>query len=199
MNTFIISQIFATGSLIVTILSFWAKKKTHIFSFLVLDCVFLILSYMMLHEFSGAFTNSICLFRNLFTIFANSNSKYHKAIYYVLFAIVHSIICVVTFKSPVDLLPLVAALISCIYSYIKDEKYIRIFMATMVFVWLVYDICIGSYVSILTESISFTSALIAITKYNIVPVITKKKLLTKQNDKYIVSINKDTSQRNKAA
>lgn len=168
-SSFGISQLFACGSLIVTVLSFWGKEKKSMIAMLVLDSLFLACSYTFLGEFSGAITNVICLARNFFAIYKDKNPRFDKPIFFILFAVVHTIACIFTFTGPVSLLPLLAAYICCVYSYSKNDSLVRFGIAAMVTVWLIYDIAVGSYASIVAESIALCSAIAAIVKLEVVP------------------------------
>lgn len=174
-SSFGISQLFACGSLIVTVLSFWGKEKKAMIAMLVLDSLFLACSYTFLGEFSGAATNVICLGRNLFAIYKDKNPNFDKPIFFILFAMVHTVACALTFTGPVSLLPLLAAYICCAYSYSKNDTLVRFGIAGMVTVWLIYDIAVGSYASIVAESIALCSAVAAIVKLEAIPRVKKMK------------------------
>lgn len=181
-GSFEISQLFACGSLIVTVLSFWGKEKKAMIAMLVLDSLFLACSYTFLGEFSGAITNVICLARNLFAIYKDKNPHFDKPIFFMLFAMVHTVACVFTFTGPVSLLPLLAAYICCVYSYSKNDSLVRFGIAAMVAVWLIYDIAVGSYASIVAESIALCSAVAAIVKIEVIPRVKKMRKRVNEAD-----------------
>lgn len=181
-NHFFISQIFACGSLVVTVLSFWGKEKKSMIAMLVLDSLFLACSYMFLGEFSGAATNVICLGRNLFAIYKEKNPYFDKPVFFILFAMVHTVACGLTFTGPVSLLPLLAAYICCFYSYSKNDTVVRFGIAAMVAVWLIYDIAVGSYASIVAESIALCSAVAAIFKLEVIPRMKKKEKRAREKE-----------------
>ena len=167
--SFIISQGFACGSLIVTVLSFWYKDKKSMIRMMVIDSICLGLSYLLLGETTGSITNLICLVRNI-TAYAitSEEASSRRTIAGTVFLILHFAAFALTFENLYNVIPLIASTLSCTaYFFIKKEDTVRIVMALSVFVWLIFDIVIGSYVSILAESISCTSAFFAIIKYSI--------------------------------
>lgn len=167
MNKFILSQIFALFSLIATVLCVWQKKRNGILKFLTLDSIFLTISYFLLNAYSGATTNIICAFRNVFFYLKEKNKKFDKLYILIVFIIFHLAVGIKFYSGINSTLPIIGAIVFCITAWQKNPRIVRTGTAIMVLMWLLYDISIKSYVSIITESISFVSAVIAIIKIDI--------------------------------
>jgi len=167
MNSFYLSQIFATCSLIVTVLCTWQKDRKGIILFLLLDSIFLTISYFFLEAYTGAITNIICIIRNIFFYLKEKNEKLDNKNIPIIFIAIHIILGVLSYKSWNSILPIIGSVIFCITAWQNNSRTVRFGTAIMVLMWLIYDITIKSYVSIITETISFTSAVLAIIKIDV--------------------------------
>lgn len=179
MDSFYVSQIFATCSLVVTILCTWQKNRKGILLFLLLDSIFLTISYFFLNAYSGAITNIICIFRNIFFYLKENNEKIDNKYIPILFIIIHIIVGVLSFNSFNSILPIIGSVVFCIAAWQNNPKIVRLGTMIMVFMWLIYDITIKSYVSIITETISLLSAVLAIIKIDILKEYEKYKNISK--------------------
>ena len=110
------------------------------------------------------------MFSNFFGIFRTYISKEkekHKNLnkwYILLFFIIgYAIIGFISFDGKiVSLLPIIAEIIYVIVLWQKDVKKIRIGTLLMVILWLIYDIFVKAYPSMITDLIVMSSTIIAI-------------------------------------
>lgn len=189
MSNFFISQIFAMCSLMSTMLCTWQKSRKGILFFLLLDSIFLTISYFLLDAYTGAVTNIICIFRNIFFYLKENNGKVNNMCIPMSFIILHIIFGVISFNSFNSILPIIGSVIFCITAWQDNAKIVRLGTMLMVLMWLTYDITIKSYVSIVTETLSFLSALIAVIKVDILKEYVDKN---NSNDKCIDKIRSKT-------
>lgn len=180
MNMFFISQLFAACSLIATILCTWQKKRKKILMYLLLDSIFLTLSYSCLRAYTGAITNFICIFRNIVFYKKENNKIINQKYTPLFFALLHIMIGIIFFNSINSILPIIGSVIFCITAWQDNPRIVRFGTMLMVFMWLVYDITINSYVSIITETLAFLSAILAIVKMDIIKKDTDTKLLVEK-------------------
>ena len=110
------------------------------------------------------------MFSNFFGIFRTYISKEkekHKNLnkwYILLFFIIgYAIIGFISFDGKiVSLLPIIAEIIYVIALWQKDVKKIRIGTLLMVILWLIYDIFVKAYPSMITDLIVMSSTIVAI-------------------------------------
>lgn len=110
------------------------------------------------------------MFSNFFGIFRTyiiKEKEKHKNLnkwYILLFFIIgYAIIGFISFDGKiVSLLPIIAEIIYVIALWQKDVKKIRIGTLLMVILWLIYDIFVKAYPSMITDLIVMSSTIVAI-------------------------------------
>lgn len=192
MSKFYLSQIFATCSLIATTLCTWQKGRKKILLFLIFDSIFLAISYSFLNAYTGAITNIICIFRNICFYLKENNKKMNNKCIPMAFVLMHIIIGIFLFDSFNSILPIIGSITFCLTAWQSNAKTVRIGTIIMVFMWLIYDITVKSYISILSETISLLSAILAVIKIDLLKGYEKcraiSKLLGKTNNKMLDKI-----------
>ena len=109
------------------------------------------------------FFNFFCIF----IIYIIKKKEKHKNLnkwYILLFFIIgYAIIGFISFDGKiVSLLPIIAEIIYVIALWQKDVKKIRIGTLLMVILWLIYDIFVKAYPSMITDLIVMSSTIVAI-------------------------------------
>lgn len=176
-NTNIMAQICGIGSLVVTVLSTWGHKKNMIFMLLI-DSLSLSLAYFLLGEITGALTSVLCLLRSATALYLdkypNALSKTRHYIPFI-FATVFLAIGIITFDKASCIIIISAGLLSCLAAFSKNDSTVRISVALVIVLYLIYDLLVGSYMSMLGELISTISGIISIAKNEVLPWIKRSK------------------------
>lgn len=170
---YILSQTFAFGSLVVTCLSTWGKKGNMV-TMLVLDSVFLGCCYLFLGEYSGAITSITCLCRSVAALYFDKHPDHYRSYIPYIFAAVFLTIGFITFDGLPSMIATTAGLISCFSVFSRNDRVVRISIAAVIFLWLCYDICVHSYVSMIGESISVVAAMASIYTNELLPYMKKR-------------------------
>ena len=174
-----IAQFFGILGLIVMIYSLFQKNKNKMLWFVVLNGLFFGCQYFLLQAYSGMFSNFFGIIRT-YICKENENRDSLNKWYVVTFFIVgYIIIGFITFDGHIiSLLPIIAELIYVLTLWQKSVKKIRYGTLLMVILWLIYDIVVKAYPSMITDLIVMTSTIVAICINDL-----KKKGMNK-NEKY---------------
>lgn len=167
-----LSQVFAFGSLIVTCLSTWGKKRNMV-SMLVLDSFFLGCCYFLLGEYSGSVTSIVCVLRSVVALFFEKHPYLYRNFIPWVFATVYLSIGIITFSGFPSIIATSAGLISCFSVFSRNDSVVRISIAAVIFLWLGYDICVHSYLSMIGETISALTAIVSIYTNELLPRMKK--------------------------
>ncbi len=163
----IIAQIFGVMGSISIVLSNWQKSKNKMMIFVLLDSVFYFIQYMLLKAPAGAVTNIVSFFRViLFSKKEKIKMKNNNIILYMVL-IVYLILGMLTFKTFIDCLPIIATIIYTIFLWQDNTQKIRIGSSIMFFMWMIYDIFVKAYFGAIAECFLLITSLLAIIKTKI--------------------------------
>ena len=161
MNKFIIAQIFGALGVIFSVLSAQMKTKKNIMIMLLLVNLASAISFWLLDGISGTL---ICLF-SIFETFINYlyDEKNKKVPTYIIafYIIITLVLGCISYTKPLDILPVICALIYCITICTKKESIIRIEMLINQPLWLVYNVLVKSYLFIISNILTFISLIIS--------------------------------------
>lgn len=145
--SFIIIQIIGFAAWLLLALSYHRKNTNKILSFQIMGNVLFCLHYFLLGAYSGLF---ICLFETMFDF---GYYKTDKDKYIYMFSVPVRIFGgLLTYRSPVDVLPIAASLIDG-YSLTKKKKVVVIGAVITYMLWVIYDICVLSWSGALTDGL----------------------------------------------
>ena len=175
-----IAQTFGILGLIVMIYSLFQKNKNKMLWFVVLNGLFFGCQYFLLQAYSGMFSNFFGILRTYICKEKEENKSLNKWYVLAFFMIGYIIIGIITFNGHIiSLLPIIAELIYVITLWQKSVKRIRYGTLLMVILWLIYDVVVKAYPSMITDLIVMTSTIIAMCVNDL------KKKGMKNNEKYI--------------
>ncbi len=164
----VIAQCFGIFALITTVSSFHFKEYRQIVFLQLLSSVFFTIHFLLMY-FSGqtdALTagvlNAISLTRNVVLRYtADRRTEKGTAWIAGVFSVIVIIAGLITWKSPISLLFIIAMVFITIAMSIKNPNTLRLLMVIAMPFSFTYDLCIGSIGGSINEAISFFSALIA--------------------------------------
>lgn len=158
-----IAQGFGILGLIVMIISLFQKNKDRMLLYVVFNGIFFGIEYLLLKAYSGMFSNFFGIIRTYVSKEKEKKEKYDKWYFLTFFLIGYAIIGFISFDGKIiSLLPIIAEIIYVITLWQKDVKKIRIGTLLMVILWLIYDIFVKAYPSLITDLIVMSSTIIAI-------------------------------------
>ena len=171
-NDIISQAIFAIGAILGAI-GAQQKAKKNILIFFSASTFVASISFVFLEAYPGA----LSLF--MMAVFGIINYKFdekEKKIPIVILAIFIAIVVglgVITFATITDALPIIAAVCYIFAMTQQKENRVRLFTISNLSLFVAYDLITTAYVASLTDGIFAISTIIAIARYDIVPMFKK--------------------------
>lgn len=165
MTIYIISQILAFIAFLLSLLAYYRSKKEKIMLTMVASNTLNLIHYLLLWATTGCLTKILAILRDFFIVIKEKRKRNSK-IFLAIFIIIYIITAIITYKDFTSLLPLLAALIYIIAIRDWNEWVVKKSACFCYFLWLIYNIRIGSIIATLATIISIISSFIAILKYN---------------------------------
>ena len=141
------------------------KRRKQILVALLALNLFSALNFIFLNSLSSAYISLFAILEMLINyIFERRKQEVPKLLVAVYFAI-NIILGALTFTSPLDILPIVCAILFCITILLKCEQSIRYTMLANQVLWLLFDIAVGAYMFAVSNILTIVSTGIAIYRY----------------------------------
>ena len=166
MSKFVIAQIFGVIGIIFSVLSMQMKTKKNIMLMLLGLNLASALNFLFLDSMSGAL---VCFFGIVETVVNYIfDSKNKKVPTYVIafYIVVNLILGISSYHSPLDIIPIVCALLYCATVCTSKESNIRKLMFGNQSLWLVYDIIVKAYMFSISNILTLISIIIAMYRYD---------------------------------
>lgn len=158
-----IAQGFGVLGLLVMVISLFQKNKDKMLGYVVFNGIFFGIEYLLLGAYSGMFSNFFGIFRTYVSKEKEKHRNLNKWYILLFFIIGYTIIGFISFDGKIiSLLPIIAEIIYVITLWQKDVRRIRIGTLLMVILWLIYDIFVKAYPSMITDLIVMSSTIVAI-------------------------------------
>lgn len=172
--TQIIAQILGILALGVTIVCYQFNSQKKILAAQMIAATLFTVNLALLGGMSGALLNIHGICRAL-TFYQRGKHKWADSPFWVWFYIVAAVVCVaVTYKSPVDILPLVGQIFTTISFFMKDAAKIRLFTLPSPPCWFIYHLTTGNIGGTLNEIFVISSIIIGMIRLD------RKKTTAKQ-------------------
>ena len=163
---FIVAQILAFFALIANVVAIQLKKKKQILFFWIFAAFFFTLSFIFLQAYSGALACAIAGVQTTLSYFFEKRNKKFPLWLAIISIFVSLLAGFFTYQHPLDLLPIIAAIVY-VYSIVQtQEKFIRQLTLLNLFIWIIYDFVIGAYVTAISDAIFIVSTIVAISRYD---------------------------------
>ena len=135
-------QLIGFGALIAMGLSYWQNDKRTILLWQVVANLIFAIHYTLLHAYSGALCS-----------FFQEKFNWSKLVTAIPIVAVFLLIAVVTYETPVTVLPIVASLAALLPFFQSRRRVIQVAGIASGLSWLVYVIAVRSYSGMVTESV----------------------------------------------
>lgn len=187
MNKIVLAQIFGLLGAISMLLSSWQKTRNKVLTFLILDSIFYLIEYIILGALSGAFINVVSIIRTIIFKYKDKNKIFQSNIILLLILLLYILVGVFTYNGLISIFPVVASILYAIVLWQDNVKKIRLGSAIMILSFLIYNIAVGAYLSILVELVLLISSITAIIKLDILNAKEKNLVQTNwQNVKTVI-------------
>ena len=144
-SNFIIAQIFGVIGIIFSVLSMQMKTKKNIMIMLLCLNLASALNFLFLDSISGSLVCFFAVFETFLNYLFDSKNKRVPVYVIAFYVVVNLILGFSTYKSIIDLIPIVCALIYCATVCTNREFIIRKEMFANQTLWLIYDIIVKAY------------------------------------------------------
>lgn len=150
---YIISQVIVVVAYLVYGMGFLGKTKVGMISKSIAYNALLVIQYIILGATSGIIASSVNVARNAYFIYAYKKEKGTRAVI-IISIIVTIVLTAVTYKSPIDILPLLFSLIAVVAYGAKEigTKFVRCLNIAASIFYIVYAICIHSWLMVPCET-----------------------------------------------
>lgn len=164
--SFIISQVIVVVAYIIYGMGFLGKTKIGMISKSIAYNALLAVQYILLDATSGVIASGVNVARNAYFIYAYKKEKGTKAVI-IISVIVTIILTMLAYKSPIDILPLMFSLIAVVAYGAKNigTKFVRVLNIASSIFYIIYAICIHSWLMIPCETYVILTTMIGWVKH----------------------------------
>lgn len=170
-----VSQVFALASLVFDLVAMQRKRKPTLLNMDVMAAICSFLHYAFLGAWAGMVSKAVTTARNGIAAYNSSKKIKTPRVLPLVFIAIYIVIGCFTFKSPLDILPILAPCIYTVVIYMCDITKIRYAGVATAVIWLIYDICVFSIVGVVTKIILIINDSIAIYRFRKKKKKSKKK------------------------
>jgi hypothetical protein len=166
MYNFVVAQIFGILGIIFSVLSMQMKTKKNIMIMLLGLNLASALNFLFLDSISGSL---VCFFGAIETVinycFDSKNKKI--PLYIIAFYVIVNIgLGISSYHSPIDILPVICALLYCATVCVKRESNIRKLMFLNQTIWLIYDLIVKAYMFSISNILTIISIVISYFRFD---------------------------------
>ena len=161
---FITAQIFGICAMIALFCIYQQKdRKKLILCKLCADVAWSV-HYFCLGAYGGIVPNFVGIFRELTFVQRDRKKWASHPIVPVLFILINWGIGALTFRAPINILPIAASTFVTISLWLRKPRLTKLISIPVSLTFLIYDIFVGSHIGIVNESIAIVSILISFLK-----------------------------------
>lgn len=170
---YLLAQGLGVIALIIAILSFQQNAQKKIVTYQMISSVFFCVHFCMLDATLGGILNGIGVFRA--AIFRNRDTKWaSNKIWFFLFCALFIFAGAFSWAGPISLLPILSMILTTIAFWIKNPRIVRFVSLPASPLWFIYNLVYRSYPGMITELFVFSSILVAVFRFDILPMLRKK-------------------------
>lgn len=163
---FITAQICGILVIISNILAMQMKNKKQIILMFILANLFSAINFVLLQSYSGAI---ICIFAIVQTLinkfFENKNKKVPRTIIGI-YIIISIVLGAITFKSYIDILPILCSILYTLTIIQEKESKIRRITLINIILWILYDIVCQAYTAAISDFLMTISTIIGMYRFD---------------------------------
>ncbi|PCI25657.1 hypothetical protein COB57_00345 [Candidatus Peregrinibacteria bacterium] len=164
---FLIIQAIGGLALLLTIISFQQKNRNSIIKIQIFSSILYSLHFFLLNALSGSIMNFIGIFRG-YVFHKKTEKKWAKnPLWLYVFMTIIIIATVITWQSPISLLPMTASLIGTYAYWQTDAKKVRWMSLCSSPLWMIYNIAVLSIPGIISEIFIASSTIIGMYRFDV--------------------------------
>ncbi len=159
------TQIFGALALVFWVFSIQTKAKSKILTLQMFANIFYAVQYFLLGAFSASMMNITSTVRSFIYERYETKKKKTPLIFLIIFCIVIIIIGIITYTSPLSILPILITLAYCITTWLNGTFATYITFVICAIIWIYYNISIGAYISVIGNIFEIISGIIALIRF----------------------------------
>jgi uncharacterized membrane protein YqjE len=141
------------------------EKKNLLFCFALVNLMFAI-NFFLLSEYAGTVICLIAFAQTIVSYIFHINNKEFPRVLIPVFIVISLLCGAISYKSYIDILPVICSVLYIISILQKREKYIRITVLLNILLWIIYDAYVMAYTAMISDVFFTISTLIAIARYD---------------------------------
>lgn len=154
-------------ALLFVLLSFQKNKRVNILLLMLAGLILFVIHYCLLNAWTGALMNLIEAGVVFVAYKKETNSWAKQKLWPYVFALLYIMAGIITAKSPMDFLPIIAQIFGAVAVWQTNPKTIRFIMLAPRPLWFIYNFTVGSYAGMTAEILILASVLIGIFRFDI--------------------------------
>ncbi|MBQ7137277.1 MAG: YgjV family protein [Bacilli bacterium] len=163
----VVAQLFGFIALTFLMFSIQSNKKLTVLFLQVIANAFFGLQYIILKTFSAVLMNFVAIFRSIiYYMYEKKNKRAPKTVILLLFLLI-IVFSVTSFNGLISLLPIAATMLYTYGTWQADMKTYRIVVIAGAIFWLIFNINVGAYVSVISSILELISGIIAVCRYDL--------------------------------
>ena len=166
MYNFYVAQVFGVIGLILSILSMQMKTKKNIMIMLLLLNLASALNFLFLDSITGCLICFFAVFETYINYLYDSKGKKIPIYVIAFYILLNLVLGLISFKSLIDIIPIVCALLYITTVCTKSESKIRKLMFSNQALWLIYDINSKAYMFAITNILTLISIVVAFFRFD---------------------------------
>ena len=157
----LIAQLFGIGAMISLFCIYQQKERKKLILCKLCADLFWCAHYLCLGAYGGIVPNFVGIFRELTFLHRDEKKWASSPIVPVFFILLNWGIGAFTFQSPINILPIAASTFVTVSLWLRKPRLTRLISIPVSITFLIYDVCVGSYIGIVNESLAIVSILLA--------------------------------------
>ncbi len=162
---FLISQGVGFLAMAAGMISYQRRTRIGIITFNAVSNVLWVIQYFMLGAYSAVVANAIAAVRNIVYCLRGRWKPADSRAMPLIFACIFAISGVFTYRTPFDILPVLAMCIASFAFFFKSERLIRWLSVGVAALWLSFSVYAGSISGMISDSMNLITIIIGIIRY----------------------------------
>ena len=162
----IFSQALGSVALIFVCIGYFTKEKSRFLIFQLVSNIFYASSFLFAGAWVGCLTILISTLRCTFLYIAETHMVKHTLCYLFIFIFCYILVGLLFWDTPLDLIPIICAVIFTLSFYIKNLQTMRYCLILPNLLFVIYNLFCFTFANALLDSIEVIAIIISIIKYN---------------------------------
>lgn len=161
----ILAQFVGFIAILIDIYSIQKKEKKNILKIQIASTTAYAIQYSMLRAYAGVIPDVITIIRNAVFIKIGENKAKSSKIILMIFIVLILILGIFTYDDYFSIIPIVLSIVYTLAAWQNNTKLIRISYIFCAVLWIIYNIHIYAYISLVGNVLGIVSGIISLIRY----------------------------------